>query len=240
MALRFSLKGLFATVAFAGLALTALLNANQWWSWGAVSLTLIVICYALLLALLRGCRAPFAVGFAAVGLVFLATISPPTGWVGDMFAFGGSRSPTTALLEAICPFKRYDNRSDDNTTPETSANTSPPAVTQTEPDALDDSFVEVEGETEEPGAAADSLSTSDPFPTKLNLVISGGSQPTPESPDAFRIDPFVEIGSCLFVLLFAALGGLAAQAIVKRVPSAARKPLRKRRARTPTNRASAL
>lgn len=210
MAPRFTLKCLLLGVAFTSLALAALLNANQWWSWAAGTLVFALVGWALVLGLLRGPRAPFAVGFGAIGLLSLITLSPPTGYTGWDFDLGSRRSPTTALLEFICPFQTHldpegdapADRADDEAGAADEALFSPD--TPAEADTGDEASATKESEA--PGS----------FPTNLSLVISSGSQVAPESPDRFRIEPFVEIGSSLFVLLFATLGGLAAQAIARR------------------------
>ncbi len=199
MAPRFTLKCLLAGVAFTALALAALLNANQWWSWAAGTLAFALVGWALLLGLLRGRRAPFAVGFGVIGLLSLITFSPPTGYTGEDFDLGVGRSPTTALLEFVCPFQTHvvaedpdsdsaAGRTDEETSAADEALFSPDAKAEADPD--DEAFVTKEFEA------------TDSFPTKLSLVISQGSQDVPESPDRFRIEPFVEIAqacssSCL-------------------------------------------
>ncbi|MFO0895818.1 MAG: hypothetical protein U0836_00190 [Pirellulales bacterium] len=221
MAPRFSLGTLLVGVAAVAVATAVMLNANRWWSWIVASLLLLLIAWALLLALLRGRRDPFSLGFAAVGLLSLATCSVPIGLSGSGFLLAGSRSPTTAFLEAVCPFPTHLEE-----IPEAEEEIAAPGATMPDGDVQEELFpVDATDEaadsdpdslTEEKESPVEKASSADPFPANLSLVYGPGQEIVPESPDRFRIEPFVEIGSSLFVLLFATLGGLAGQAIARR------------------------
>lgn len=68
---RFSLKGLLVTVAGVAVAITALLNANQWWAYVVATTVLVVLFYASLRVALWGRSEAFCLGFAVVGWLWL-------------------------------------------------------------------------------------------------------------------------------------------------------------------------
>jgi hypothetical protein len=66
--LQFSLRNLLVAVAFVAIAVTALLNANLWWTGGIWLLTIGLLVIAILAAIIRrGERQAFWMGFAIVG-----------------------------------------------------------------------------------------------------------------------------------------------------------------------------
>lgn len=142
---------------------------------------------------------------------------------GSGFLLAGSRSPTTAFLEAVCPFPTHLEE-----VPEAEEEIAAPGTTLPDGDVQDELFpADATDEAADSGPAIDPLpekkdsqaemaSSVDPFPANLSLVYGPGQEIVPDSPDRYRIEPFIEIGSSLFVLLFATLGGVAAQVIARR------------------------
>jgi hypothetical protein len=70
---RYSLKWLLGTVAVIALWAAAVANANAWWVAFASIFNAVALMYASLRIAFAGRRAPFWVGFALVGWVWIAT-----------------------------------------------------------------------------------------------------------------------------------------------------------------------